>query len=525
MIPAGLLASAMLATLTIWDYPARQPQHDMLRMQFVAAVRSGDTKTMAETCRKGVELLPEDPTWHYNLACSLAYAKDQEPALDELEKAIDLGFRNSGAIANDNDLKRLSGNRRFKELVEYAETIKRKPILTGPMASFPASGTFGNAVTLGAHNLSWDFDAGAFEARMKMEAGERKTHTGELYMNRDGGHSMLVVTNYPGLTQVKLDQEGRSKGMDLDFPNMLFPCPVYGNASRAWTQGPYWRSIPRALMTTESRRMKTMQKFYLSNQIWAFPAVNDFNFADTNCFGDVFASQTPYWIATQGASWSDQYYLKAALAASAAMRSDVKAEVVRRGLLAPTIMAIVRKSLKTVNADGDYLTPAAHPTAFPPNGLDMAKLKKLAGELKASSIPPVAAIAKVAPAKGAGETAWPELTYASLCAWAWVLRAEETERVFEIKAAGAGEFAFAVVHDDLGAAKVVKTKPDTAVVTIDKTKMSVTNRVDVAVFGRNPGTDWGSPSYVSFAVVDPKARYSDPVLTPLGAPEEEDDGD
>ena len=64
---------AVLAVLSIWDYPSRQQEHDRLRRQFVAAVRSGDTVTMEETCRKGVKLLPDDPTWQYNLACSLAY--------------------------------------------------------------------------------------------------------------------------------------------------------------------------------------------------------------------------------------------------------------------------------------------------------------------------------------------------------------------------------------------------------------------------------------------------------------------
>ena len=88
------LACIVLALLSIWDYPARFPAHDRLRRQFVAAVKEGDTSTMEETCRKGVALLPDDPTWHFNLACSLAYfAKREEEAFDELEKAIDLGFR------------------------------------------------------------------------------------------------------------------------------------------------------------------------------------------------------------------------------------------------------------------------------------------------------------------------------------------------------------------------------------------------------------------------------------------------
>lgn len=84
----------LLAVLSIWDYPARFPAHDRLSRQFRVAVREGDTATMEETCRKGVKLLPDDPTWHYNLACSLAYfANRTEEAFDELETAIDLGFR------------------------------------------------------------------------------------------------------------------------------------------------------------------------------------------------------------------------------------------------------------------------------------------------------------------------------------------------------------------------------------------------------------------------------------------------
>ena len=44
---------ALLAVLSVWDYPARQPRHDALRRQFVAAVREGDTAAMEETSRRG----------------------------------------------------------------------------------------------------------------------------------------------------------------------------------------------------------------------------------------------------------------------------------------------------------------------------------------------------------------------------------------------------------------------------------------------------------------------------------------
>ena len=97
----------------------------------------------------------------------------------------------------------------------------------------------------------------------------------------------------------------------------------------------------------------------------------------------------------------------------------------------------------------------------------------------------------------------------------------ETTRDFAIVASGDDEYAFAAVHDERGAAKVVHTAPNAAKVTIDKTLMSPTNRVDVAVFARRQGSGWGAPSFVSFAVVDPSAPYSDPVLTHRDAAKQE----
>lgn len=512
-------ASIFLAVLSIWDYSSRQVRHEQLRDQFVAAVREGDTKTMIETSRKGVALLPDDPTWHYNLACSLAYLKNHAQAFAELEKAIDLGFRDVEAIRKDADLKRLAGERRFDELVEYAGKMQSRPLMVGPLATVEATGVFGRQVALGAQNMLWDFDIGCFAAQLKLAVGSGGGNLGDLYMNRDGGHSLLVVTNYPGLTRIKLDKEGETRRMGLDFPNVLFPYPVFGNCSRALTGGPYWRSLPRAMMTTEAARMiGRMTKFYLSNQIWVFPANADCAPVGTN--NDVFASVTPYWLTTAGRSWSDLPYLRAALEVSRTLRPEVKKAIVSQGMLSPVVQTLIRKSLKGVANEDDYLTAKAHPTALPPNGLDLPRLKRSSAELTADAVPPLAALS-VVPHPLSEQPAWPELTYRSPFAWAYVLRAEADERIFTITAAGlpGSEYAFANVHDDRGAAKVERLGRDAAVVTLVRTKMSPTNRVDIAVFARKKGTGWGAPSFVSFAVVDPAAPYSDPALTPLAQPE------
>lgn len=507
---------AVLAVLSIWDYPSRQQEHDRLRRQFVAAVRSGDTETMEETCRKGVKLLPDDPTWHYNLACSLAYfPKRRDEALDTLEKAIDLGFRDAEAIAGDADLKRLAGERRYEELVEYAREMSRRPIMFGPLAIVDATGVFGRSIALGEQNLGWDFDIGCFVAHMKMATASAGGNTGDLYVNRDKLHSPLDVASYPGITPVAFDADGRSRGMDVDFPNTLFPFPVFGNSSRAFTAGPYWRSIPRALMTVESRRLQAMLRFYLSNQTWVFPANADI--APIGTHGDVFASIAPYWIVTAGRSYSDMPYLRGALKASAAFPVDTKRELVRQGLLAPTIQALIRKSLAGVTNETAYLGPRAHPTAFPANGLDVRRLVASAASMKPAEIPPLAPLA-VAAGKTKDVPNWPELTYATPFAVAFVLRSSDETRSFIVSSKGADEFAFVQTHGVGVDVKIEVPKPNVAKVTIGRSGLSPTNRVDIAVMARNKGTGWGAPSYVSFARMDPSAPYSDPALTPLPQP-------
>ena len=504
----------ILAVLSLWDYPERQFRHNELRKQFITAIREGDTETMKETCDKGVALLPDDPVWHYNLACALAYFKDPKPALDALEEAIDLGFRDADAIAADRDLKRIADNPRFSELVEYAREMKRRPILSGPLATVPAMGNFGTTIHLGEQNMNWNFDLGCFEAKMSLNATSTGGNVGDLYMNRDGEHSRLNIKSWPGLTPVRLDAEGRQRHMDLDTPNILFPYPVFGNCSRALVDGPYWRSLPRALVTTDSWRLSMMAKFYLSNQIWVFPAVKDYDFS-ANGYGDIFASVTPYWIATQGASFTDQQYLRAALEVSRSLQPTVKRTIVSTGRLAPTVQALLRRSLRGVATDEDYLSEKAHPTCFATNALEIARLKKYASTLTAEQIPPVAVITGVAVDQKVSvePPALPELTYATACAWAFILRASAEKRSFVIRAGGGAEYEFSIVHNK-EAAQLERVAPDAVRVTLDKNLMSTTNRVDLAIFAKTGKSRWSAPSFVSFGVVDPSAPYSDPVLTP-----------
>ena len=90
-----------------------------------------------------------------------------------------------------------------------------------------------------------------------------------------------------------------------------------------------------------------------------------------------------------------------------------------------------------------------------------------------------------------------------------------------LKAKGAEKMRFARTHGTEAQAKVVSIGRDGAVIELDAAKINPSNRVDIAVFGRNSKTGWGAPAFVSFARMDERAAYSDPVLTPRPAERQE----
>ncbi|MCC6414902.1 MAG: hypothetical protein IT582_03210 [Opitutaceae bacterium] len=67
--------------------------------------------------RKLVRFLPENPTAHYNLACSLALMRRPKDALRTLRHAIKLGYNDAKWMAQDSDLKSLRKLPDFRELL------------------------------------------------------------------------------------------------------------------------------------------------------------------------------------------------------------------------------------------------------------------------------------------------------------------------------------------------------------------------------------------------------------------------
>lgn len=81
--------------------------------------------------RRLVELEPNNPTIHYNLACSLCLLERPDEALDALEIAAELGYDDPVHLLEDEDLASLRSDPRFVELVRKLEAQAERS-LPGP---------------------------------------------------------------------------------------------------------------------------------------------------------------------------------------------------------------------------------------------------------------------------------------------------------------------------------------------------------------------------------------------------------
>jgi hypothetical protein len=547
---------AVETPVPVWKMPLVWNRHCELRNQMLQAIRSGDIQAMEKTCREGTKLIPGDATWHYNLACALAYREDPGLALSELEKAIVFGFRNAAAIREDSDLKRLAKYPRFAELVKKAEKLASEPVPGRPVVS-PLGVAAGGVGVLTETNVVWNFDGGYFEGYVKIAPPEKSLfelantfgisqggtsperpyvaaylsegtasgNSGDVYFNRDNNHSRIKISDFPHLTEVKLSKAAMDAGIGFDLPNMTFPgCSVFGNASRART-GVFWRSIPRLAMT-EPGAAARMGKFYLDNQFWVFPAHNDFGKPE---LGDVFPAMVPFCLATTGSSWSDLPYLRAALAASASFSPAVKKWIVRNRLMGPTMQWLVRRSVPGVKTEEDYLSPKAHPAAFAKEHLDARAIVKRAHDLKMDEVPPVAQIKLVNstlfPVKYPRpvvdyEDSSPEVRYVTPVAISIVLHGREAKRTFLVQAETfpvadpSAVYEWRVVAGDPSWVKIETPLgehrgPPAGIAQLVVDRSKIKGRLDIAVFAKTGKTEFGAPSFVSFfAPAAEKREYS-----------------
>ena len=102
------------------------------RPSFIQAlIALGNVYTQKGDYEKGLEidlrlkqLRRDDPTVHYNLACSYSLLGRIEDALLSLKRAINLGYEDFDYLLRDPDLENLKKDKRFRHLLKKVNPVR-----------------------------------------------------------------------------------------------------------------------------------------------------------------------------------------------------------------------------------------------------------------------------------------------------------------------------------------------------------------------------------------------------------------
>lgn len=217
------------------------------------------------------------------------------------------------------------------------------------------------------------------------DEGRAAGNAGDLYENRDAGHSALPAARHPQITRIAWARPRAAEARGLAA--VVFGAPTVGNASVAIRDGALWRSMPRLALTQGALAGRDpgpgLHAGYSANRLHVYPEHRDFDPEH----GDLTPAQTPYWVISRGSSGSDGPFLEALAMILAALRPETKARAAAQGLIASTLQMVLRRSMTPSRAA--YLTGAAHPAALDGRAIDLAEAVRLASALGPEVVPPV----------------------------------------------------------------------------------------------------------------------------------------
>lgn len=344
---------------------------------------------------------------------------DAARAISHLTKAVDRGFRGVAALGRRPGIgPTLVAAEGFAALAAAAQAAP------APQAKPPSPATIalpGLDAPVGAGNTAFDAATGRLLARFEIPPvlarrpvvnvtatrrgqplarvaatlnrwyaqGRAAGNVGDLYDNRDRGHSTLPAGQFPQLARIRYGAEAEARGFDYG-PNERFEFGriTIGNSSTAQVKGTAWRSQLRYLMTSQTGP-DVLARQAAANQLYVYPAVDDYG----PTHGDVMPANTAAALASEGRSFSDKPFLQAFVLALAALKPEVKEELAASGRIAPMLQRLLRRTLAGVETEADYLTARAHPSVFRGEDIDLVRLLKTAQSLELATLPPVVQLA------------------------------------------------------------------------------------------------------------------------------------
>ena len=349
---------------------------------------------------------------HLALAQLLARAGATDQAMVELAAAINAGLRDEKAIVAARDFTAMADTDAFKALINLMRGAPPLGPFAAPPTPVPAPIVNGIAhVTPEASAWSTEAQAlvslfaplppakptnpttglkgpGAALLNRLVREGRAAGGRGDFYDNRDNGHSNMPSATSFDMTRIEYGPEAVAADLSrgVKIPH-LFGGPTIGNSSTAITSKPYWRSMSRRALTIAGGPDQLFRQ-YRRNQLYVYPEHKDHD----PFFGDLYPAQTPYMLITQGSSGSDRPMLIGLAMALSALKPEVKADLTARGLIAPTLQMLIRRSMEGIETDEDYLSPRAHPAVFDAQKLDFERLVAQANALDKDTVPPATAL-------------------------------------------------------------------------------------------------------------------------------------
>jgi hypothetical protein len=362
--------------------------------------------------------------------------------------------------------------------------------------------------------------------------GTAAGNVGDWYDNRDGEHSPLDLSPWPQMRKVHYTPDDIKRRRHWALQPRTLPHVVFGNSS---TSAPpqYSGSNPRTYYCA-SDGLRILANHYTHNNVYIYPEHRDHDPGHNGVgdgYGDVYPTNTPYLIISQGSSGSDQPFMRAIPFTLAAFRPEVKKKLVETGLLMPAVQMIFRASNNHLSNPKEYLTGKAHPTVFEGSWVDPLKMVKLAHDIRADNIPPLVkleVIEETKPINGQDFFEPPGYTEqhadtVSVIARLW--RGRQSTRRMLVSAEGSLDvnkksltFTWVVLRGD---EKRIQIKPrnktgSRAEITVGyherrpiapKSSME-SNRVDIGIFAYN-GVHYSAPAFITFFSLDTEARTYD----------------
>lgn len=223
-------------------------------------------------------------------------------------------------------------------------------------------------------------------------SGAAAGNLGDLYDNRDRGHSGLLTKRYPALTFTVYALELVARSLDYGLNDrLMFDAPTFGNSSTAIKSARIGRSLPRAAMTLTGS-MDRISALYAANHLYVYPEHRDHD----PLRGDRFPANAPQVVISQGSSGSDRPFVRAIAAILAAFQPETKRRLIAAGLVASTAQMILRRGMAGVESDAEYLSAAANPTALDGTRIDLGRMVTLAQAIESDAIPPAVRLRVVA---------------------------------------------------------------------------------------------------------------------------------